>query len=102
MHSGRVVSLLELMSAFKEEERRNFLQFVTGSPRLPVGGFRALQPPLTIVRRGPTEDEDVDTLLPSVMTCVHYLKLPEYSSKEKLVEKLSLAIKEGQTSFHLS
>jgi hypothetical protein len=36
------------------------------------------------------------------MTCVNYLKLPYYSSKEVLREKLRMASLEGQYSFHLS
>jgi E3 ubiquitin-protein ligase TRIP12 len=40
--------------------------------------------------------------LPSVMTCVNYLKLPEYSNKAVMREKLSTAMKEGVGSFHLS
>jgi hypothetical protein len=35
------------------------------------------------------------------MTCVNYLKLPYYSSKEVLREKLRMASLEGQYSFHL-
>lgn len=40
--------------------------------------------------------------LPSVMTCANYLKLPPYSSKEVLKERLLFAIREGQGSFDLS
>lgn len=40
--------------------------------------------------------------LPSVMTCANYLKLPPYSSKEVLKERLMFAIREGQGSFDLS
>ena len=29
---------LELMRSFSKEERRSFVRFVTGSPRLPYGG----------------------------------------------------------------
>lgn len=43
-----------------------------------------------------------DDYLPSVMTCVNYLKLPDYSTLEIMRKKLSLAIKEGQGAFHLS
>ena len=43
-----------------------------------------------------------DDYLPSVMTCVNYLKLPEYSTKAVMREKLSIAMKEGVGSFHLS
>jgi hypothetical protein len=39
--------------------------------------------------------------LPSVMTCFNYLKLPDYSTKEVLKDKLLLAINEG-AEFHLS
>lgn len=40
--------------------------------------------------------------LPSVMTCANYLKLPPYSSREVLRDRLLYAIKEGQGSFDLS
>lgn len=43
-----------------------------------------------------------DDYLPSVMTCVNYLKMPDYSSLEMLKEKLHTAIREGQGAFHLS
>ena len=43
-----------------------------------------------------------DDYLPSVMTCVNYLKLPDYSTLEILRERLQLAIREGQGAFHLS
>jgi len=36
------------------------------------------------------------------MTCVNYLKMPDYSTVEILREKLSVAIREGQGAFHLS
>jgi E3 ubiquitin-protein ligase TRIP12 len=40
--------------------------------------------------------------LPSVMTCANYLKLPPYSCKEVVKERLLFAIREGQGSFDLS
>ena len=43
-----------------------------------------------------------DDYLPSVMTCVNYLKMPDYSDLDTLRAKLDLAVKEGQGSFHLS
>lgn len=43
-----------------------------------------------------------DQFLPSVMTCVNYLKLPDYSSLNIMKERLGVAIKEGQGAFHLS
>uniref|UniRef100_A0A3P8WY34 E3 ubiquitin-protein ligase n=1 Tax=Cynoglossus semilaevis TaxID=244447 RepID=A0A3P8WY34_CYNSE len=102
-HDSRAVRFLfEVLSNFDAEQQRLFLQFVTGSPRLPVGGFRSLNPPLTIVRKTFESTENPDDFLPSVMTCVNYLKLPDYSSIEIMREKLLIAAREGQQSFHLS
>jgi len=103
-HQSRAIRFLfETMSEYDAKDRRKFLQFVTGSPRLPVGGFKALQPPLTIVKK--TAEgmmADTDKYLPSVMTCVNYLKLPDYSTIEIMRERLSVAVNEGRLSFHLS
>ncbi|CAH0556432.1 unnamed protein product [Brassicogethes aeneus] len=94
--------LFEILSAYNREEQRLFLQFLTGSPRLPVGGFKALSPPLTVVRKTLEGNLNADHFLPSVMTCVNYLKLPDYSTIEVMREKLRLAASEGQHSFYLS
>lgn len=102
-HESRVIKcLFKILSSYKQDEQRQFLHFVTGSPRLPVGGFKSLSPPLTIVRKTLELNENPDDFLPSVMTCVNYLKLPEYSSIEIMREKLRVAAQEGQHSFHLS
>ena len=111
-HESKAVQyLFEIMCSFNSEEQRQFLQFVTGSPRLPVGGLRSLVPPLTIVRKTIDSSNvssnnaasfNSENYLPSVMTCVNYLKLPEYSSLESMRDKLIKAMSEGQLSFHLS
>lgn len=101
--SVSIKRLFEIMSKFSANDQREFLQFVTGCPKLPVGGFRALTPPLTIVRKQCSVGEhEPDDYLPSVMTCVNYLKLPEYSSKEVMEKRLRLAFAEGKFHFHLS
>ncbi len=91
--------LLQTLSTYDRRRQRQFLSFVTGAPSLPVGGFASLQPRLTVVRKAATQP---DSELPSVMTCQNYLKLPPYSSKDVLAERLALAISEGQGSFLLS
>ncbi|XP_073310538.1 E3 ubiquitin-protein ligase UPL3-like isoform X2 [Primulina huaijiensis] len=111
--SPAVVNLLEIMGEFNPEQQRAFCQFVTGAPRLPPGGLAALNPKLTIVRKhsssmggmahnGPSPLETADDDLPSVMTCANYLKLPPYSTKEIMYQKIVYAITEGQGSFDLS
>jgi E3 ubiquitin-protein ligase TRIP12 len=97
------------MTEMTPEEQRKFLLFVTGSPKLPYGGFKALEPKLTIVRRE-AGTQAPDQYLPSVNCCFYYLKLPgllhsllgnfvDYSSKEVLRERLMFAIENGQGSF---
>ena len=38
MDSKTVKNLLQAMSEFTPMQRRDFLQFTTGSPKLPIGG----------------------------------------------------------------
>ncbi|KAF3907884.1 hypothetical protein ABW21_db0200826 [Orbilia brochopaga] len=102
MDSKSVRNLLQVMSEFTLQERREFLQFVTGSPKLPIGGFKNLTPMFTVVCK-PSEPPLVsDDYLPSVMTCVNYLKLPDYTSVEVLRQRLHTAVHEGSGAFHLS
>jgi len=100
--SRAIRNLAEILSTYTRHEQRLFLQFVTGSPRLPVGGFKSLSPPLTVVRKTLEPNQQADDFLPSVMTCVNYLKLPDYSSLDIMRQKLAVAVREGQHSFHLS
>ncbi|KAF7704192.1 hypothetical protein HF521_021264 [Silurus meridionalis] len=78
------------------DERKAFLQFTTGCSALPPGGLANLHPRLTIVRKV----DATDASYPSVNTCVHYLKLPEYSSEEIMRERLLAATMEK--GFHLN
>jgi E3 ubiquitin-protein ligase TRIP12 len=120
LDSKSVRNLLATMSEFDAQERRDFLQFITGSPKLPIGGmlyhspgaqhsctdlllgFKALTPMFTVVCKPSEPPYSSDDYLPSVMTCVNYLKMPDYSTVDILREKLSVAIREGQGAFHLS
>ncbi|RVD86466.1 uncharacterized protein DFL_004740 [Arthrobotrys flagrans] len=102
MDSKSVRNLLQVMSEFNLQQRREFLQFVTGSPKLPIGGFKNLTPMFTVVCK-PSEPPLVsDDYLPSVMTCVNYLKLPDYTCIEVLRQRLHTAVHEGSGAFHLS
>ncbi|KAL1297833.1 hypothetical protein AAFC00_006361 [Neodothiora populina] len=102
LDSASVRNLLQVMSEYTAAQQRDFLQFVTGSPKLPIGGFKSLTPMFTVVCKPSEPPLTSDDYLPSVMTCVNYLKMPNYSSIEVLREKLGVAIREGQGAFHLS
>jgi E3 ubiquitin-protein ligase TRIP12 len=92
--SKQIQMLFELIVELTNDEKRMFLKFITGSERLPIGGLSALQPRLSVARRSGDENS-----LPSVMTCMHYLKLPGYDSKEIMRAKILTAISECQESF---
>ncbi|KAK0533902.1 Ubiquitin fusion degradation protein 4 [Tilletia horrida] len=94
--------LVAIMANFDGTKRREFLQWLTGSPKLPIGGFAGLHPQLTIVKRPHEAPLAPDDYLPSVMTCVNYLKMPGYSSREKMRRRLETAMSEGSGSFYLS
>ena len=91
-----VEQLLSILLEFTPSQQRAFLRFVTGSSTLPVGGLRALQPALTVVRKSGT------SALPSSSTCFHTFKLPEYNSKKEMREKVLTAIHDGADGFHFS
>lgn len=96
-------NFLQVLSELTEDQKREFLMFTIGAPRLPLGGLKHLSPQLTVVKKLPqNESQPVDSILPSVMTCQNYIKLPDYSSKEALKRKLMTAMREGQKSFTLS
>ncbi|CAI4228739.1 unnamed protein product [Auanema sp. JU1783] len=98
--SEQIRWLVTMLASFDHSDQRRFVQFVTGSPRLPIGGFRALNPPLTVVRKTATYGSGDDEL-PSAMTCYNYLKIPAYSSYEIFRERFSVALK-FIYSFHLT
>ncbi|PMD27705.1 hypothetical protein NA56DRAFT_653552 [Hyaloscypha hepaticicola] len=102
MDSKSVKNLLQTMSELTLPERRDFLQFTTGSPKLPIGGFKALTPMFTVVCKPSEPPYTSDDYLPSVMTCVNYLKLPDYTNLDVMRRRMNTAIKEGQGAFHLS
>lgn len=75
----------EIVHEMTEEQKRQLLQFATGSDRVPVGGLAKLK--LIIARNGPDSDR-----LPTSHTCFNVLLLPDYRTKEKLKERLLVAI----------
>lgn len=85
--------------SFTHEERALFVQFVTGTSKVPLEGFKALEG-----MRGPQKFNihkayGKSNSLPSAHTCFNQLDLPEYDSEEQTREKLLFAIREGSEGF---
>jgi len=85
----------QAVKSFDNEKCARLLQFVTGTCRLPVGGFAEL-----IGSNGPQkfciEKVGKETWLPRSHTCFNRLDLPPYKSYEQLLEKLTFAIEETE------
>uniref|UniRef100_A0A8C2X6C7 Ubiquitin-protein ligase E3B n=1 Tax=Cyclopterus lumpus TaxID=8103 RepID=A0A8C2X6C7_CYCLU len=116
-----IIWLWDIMSSdFTAEERAMFLKFVTSCSRPPLLGFAYLKPPFSIRCVEVSDDQDTgDTLgsvlrgfftirkkepggrLPTSSTCFNLLKLPNYSKKSILRDKLRYAISMN-TGFELS
>ncbi len=82
---------------FNSDDLSKLIKFVTSCPRAPSLGFASLDPLFGIQR---VECPD-DSRLPTASTCFNVLKLPTYSSKNILKEKLLVSIRSG-AGFDLS
>lgn len=86
------------MESYSPEMRARLLQFVTGSSRVPLQGFRALQGSTGAV--GPRLftihlTVDVPTQnLPKAHTCFNRIDLPPYETQQLLYDKLTQAVEE--------
>jgi hypothetical protein len=94
--------LIDTIMAFNDAQKAQFLKFITGCERLPIGGLGALHPRITVANRVTEEGESPDESLPTVATCSNYFKLPPYSCQPVMMERILLAISEGQAEFGLS
>ncbi|PGH32033.1 ubiquitin-protein ligase E3 C [[Emmonsia] crescens] len=86
----------EVLQSMTNAERQKLLKFVTSTPRAPLLGFSHLNPRFSI-RDSSTDEER----LPSTSTCANLLKLPRYTRRDTLREKLMYAINAG-AGFDLS
>ncbi|KAM0998863.1 hypothetical protein FF1_005639 [Malus domestica] len=89
----------DVVESFDKEDMARLLQFVTGTSKVPLEGFRALQG-----ISGPQKFQihkayGAPDRLPSAHTCFNQLDLPEYTTKEQLHERLILAIHEASEGF---
>lgn len=90
--------LIQIVESYSSEMRARLLQFVTGSSRVPLQGFRALQGSTGAV--GPRLftihlTTDVPTQnLPKAHTCFNRIDLPPYENYQLLYDKLTQAVEE--------
>lgn len=88
--------------SFDVEERAKLLQFVTGTSKVPLNGFKELSGVNGTCKFSIHRDYGSVERLPSSHTCFNQLNLPAYSSYEALRSALLHAINEGSEGFGLA
>lgn len=90
----------EVVREMEREDRALLLQFVTGTAKVPLDGFKGLQGLNGAHKFGIHKYYEASNAhLPKAHTCFNQLDLPEYDSKEVLKERLLMAIREGSEGF---
>ncbi|XP_010520834.1 PREDICTED: E3 ubiquitin-protein ligase UPL2-like [Tarenaya hassleriana] len=89
----------EVVQGFSKEDKARLLQFVTGTSKVPLEGFSALQGISGSQKFQIHKAYGSVNHLPSAHTCFNQLDMPEYPSKEHLQERLLLAIHEANEGF---
>lgn len=87
------------LRSFEQEDLAKFLQFVTGTSKVPLQGFSQLEGMNGVQKFTIHMDHRSTDRLPSAHTCFNQLDLPQYESYEKLRQMLLLAIRECSEGF---
>uniref|UniRef100_A0A5F8GNY5 E3 ubiquitin-protein ligase HACE1 n=1 Tax=Monodelphis domestica TaxID=13616 RepID=A0A5F8GNY5_MONDO len=92
----------EVVESITQEERVLLLQFVTGSSRVPHGGFANIMGGSGLQNFTIAAVPYTPNLLPTSSTCINMLKLPEYPSKEILKDRLLVALHCGSYGYTMA
>uniref|UniRef100_A0A1A9ZLS0 HECT-type E3 ubiquitin transferase n=1 Tax=Glossina pallidipes TaxID=7398 RepID=A0A1A9ZLS0_GLOPL len=87
------------LRSFDQADRAKFLQFVTGTSKVPLQGFGSLEGMNGIQKFQIHRDDRSTDRLPCAHTCFNQLDLPMYKSYEKLRSSLLKAIHECSEGF---
>ena len=91
-----------IMFTLSKSEKAAFLQFVTGSSKVPLNGFSELQGMRGTQKFSIHKATGSVGALMSAHTCFNSLDLPSYKNEDEMKDKLLYAIKEGAGSFQFS
>mmetsp|Transcript_3628 Transcript_3628/g.8298 ORF Transcript_3628/g.8298 Transcript_3628/m.8298 type:complete len:4344 (+) Transcript_3628:221-13252(+) len=91
-----------VLFSLTRNQKAAFLQFVTGSSKVPLAGFGELPGMRGVQKFSIHKAGGSSGALMSAHTCFNSLDLPVYNSEEELKEKLLYAINEGGGTFQLA
>lgn len=92
-----------IMTSLSRNQKAAFVQFVTGSSKVPLGGFGELQGMRGVQKFSIHKVTNMTKgALMSAHTCFNSLDLPAYLSEDEMRVKLLYAINEGAGSFSIA
>jgi len=97
--SLQIVWFWRALRGFDQTDRAKFLQFVTGSSKVPLQGFGALEGMNGAQKFQIHRDDRSTDRLPAAHTCFNQLDLPVYETYDKLRNNLLKAIHECSEGF---
>jgi len=102
--SPAITNFWRAVESFGREELANFVQFVTGTAKVPLEGFKSLEgmngpQKFQIHKAYPPPGAVAADRLPTAHTCFNQLDLPEYETYNQMVEKLKFAFTEASSGF---
>ena len=96
---NEIVWFWNILFSLSRNEKAAFLQFVTGSSKVPLSGFGELQGMRGVQKFSIHKVAGKKGALMSAHTCFNQLDLPNYDSEEEMKNKLLFAINEGGGAF---
>ncbi|KAF6040586.1 HUWE1 [Bugula neritina] len=100
--SLQIVWFWRALRSFDQGERAKFLQFVTGTSKVPLQGFAYLEGMNGTQKFQIHRDDRSTDRLPCAHTCFNQLDLPAYETYDKLKKMLLLVINECSEGFGLA
>uniref|UniRef100_A0A0R3R759 HECT-type E3 ubiquitin transferase n=1 Tax=Brugia timori TaxID=42155 RepID=A0A0R3R759_9BILA len=97
--SSQIQWFWKALRSFEQEDRAKFLQFVTGTSKVPLQGFAALEGMNGTQKFSIHLDSRSSDRLPTAHTCFNQLDLPQYETYDKLRDMLLLAVRECTEGF---
>lgn len=88
----------QIVEDMTQEEKALLVQFVTGTSKVPIQGFKELRG-MNGIQRFQIHKASGKDRLPTAHTCFNQLDLPSYSSVEAMRKNILMAIREGSEGF---
>jgi E3 ubiquitin-protein ligase HUWE1 len=95
-HTIYIVWFWDIVYDFSQDERRDLVQFVSGSPLTPIDGFTGSERNREWFQIAFDDGLTLDQV-PQAQTCFKQIRIPRYTSSEIMRTRLLMAIQNAKT-----